>query len=92
MGIRVQPIDESVRRRFGIPARQGMAITQVQEGSYLDRIGVAPGDVIVQLDDQHITTEKAFADAVINSRLKSAILMLVQRSDRVYSLTVRLSP
>jgi S1-C subfamily serine protease len=92
LGVRVQAVDQRMRRQFRILSDRGVVITEVREGSHLAHIGVAAGDVIVQLDDQTIGTLDEFRDAVIKSRLKSSVLLLVQRDDRVYYLTVRLSP
>ena len=67
-------------------------ITDIRDGSHLAHIGVSGGDVIVQLDDKVISSMEAFSTAMINCRLKSSVLLLVQRDDRVYHLTVRMSP
>ncbi len=92
LGVKVQAVDRRMRRQFRILSDRGVVITEVREGSHLSHIGVAAGDVIVQLDDQTIGTLDEFSDAVIKSRLKASVLLLVQRDDRVYYLTVRLSP
>jgi len=64
----------------------------VRNGSHLAHIGVSAGDVIVQLDDQTIASLDEFTVAMIKCRLKSSVLLLVQRDERVYYLTVRMSP
>lgn len=92
LGIKVQPLDNSTRRRYRILADQGVVITDVRDGTHLAHIGVSTGDVIVQIDDQTITSNEAFAKAMIKSRLKSSVLLLIQRDERIYYLTVRLSP
>lgn len=92
LGIKVQNINQKIRRRFRILADQGVVITDVRDGSHLAHIGVSAGDVIVQLDDQTIASFEEFAAAIIKCRLKSSVLLLVQRDERVYYLTVRMSP
>ena len=92
LGIKVQEINSLMRRQFRILSDRGVVITEVRNASHLAHIGVSAGDVIVQLDDQSITSLEEFNAAMIKSRLKSSVLLLVQRDDRVYYLTVRLSP
>lgn len=92
LGVEVAAISKSLRSQYRISASQGAVITNIRQDSYLARIGVAPGDVIRQMDDITITSEPEFVRAMIKSRLKSSLLLLVQRDDRVYHLTVRLAP
>jgi Do/DeqQ family serine protease len=92
LGVAVQTISPELRRRYRLGAKPGAVITDVRPGSYLHHIGVAPGDLILQMDDQTITDERQFANAMIRGRLKASMLMLVQRGPQVYHLTVRLSP
>jgi Do/DeqQ family serine protease len=92
LGVAVQTIGPELRRRFRLSAKQGVVITDVRPGSYLHHIAVAPGDLILQMDDQTIADEQQFANAMIRGRLKSSMLMLIQRGPQVYHLTVRLSP
>jgi Do/DeqQ family serine protease len=92
LGVAVQAVSPDLRRRYRLNAKQGVVITEVRPGSYLHHIGVAPGDLILQMDDQTINDEGQFANAMLRGRLKSSMLMLVQRGPQVYHLTVRLSP
>ena len=92
LGIKVRSLDKNLRKRFRILADQGVVITDVRDGSHLAHIGVSAGDVIVQLDDQTIASIDEFFTAMIKCRLKSSVLLLVQRDERVYYLTIRMSP
>jgi Do/DeqQ family serine protease len=92
LGVEIADLSTALRRRYRISAAQGVVLTRVRQDSYLARIGVAPGDVLLQMDDLAIATEKEFASAMIKSRLKSSLLLLVQRETQVYHLTVRLAP
>jgi serine protease Do len=92
LGVEIKAITPALQRRFRIAAKQGVVITSVHQGSYLAHIGVAPGDVILQMDDQTIADEQQFASAMIRGRFKSSMLLLVQRNEQVYYLTVRMAP
>lgn len=92
LGVAVSGIDPVLRRRFRISADRGVVVTSVRTGSYLAGIGVQPGDILVQLDEKTISNEKDFTTAVVNCRLKSSVLLQVQRGGQVYYLTVRMTP
>jgi S1-C subfamily serine protease len=60
----------------------------VSPQSYLAEIGVDVGDVIRQLDDQTIRSVEDFKKAIIKSRQKKTLVVLVQRGGQGYYITV----
>ncbi len=92
LGVEINPIDNSLRRQYRVMAKQGVVITKLRNGSFLAHVGVTPGDVILQMDDNVITSEKEFTTAMMKIRLKTSVLLLVQRADQIYYLTVRMAP
>jgi len=92
LGVRVADIDTTLRRRFRLPVDQGLVITDVRAESHLARVGAAPGDILVQVDDQKTITETDFMTAIVKSRLKSSVMVLLQRNAQVYYLTVPMTP
>ena len=90
LGVRVQELTAKSRREHRIAAREGVMVAEVKGGSHLARIGARPGDVIRQIDDAGITTHEEFRKAVIKSRHKSSVVMLIQRGDQGYYVTVSL--
>ncbi|RJQ68948.1 MAG: Do family serine endopeptidase [Desulfobacteraceae bacterium] len=92
LGVEVKGLSPALRQHYRISTEQGVVITSVRTGSYLANIGAQPGDILLQIDDKTIVNENDFTTAMINSRLKSAILLLLQRNGQVYHLTVRMAP
>ena len=92
LGIEIKNIDTSLRRRFRISADKGVVITAVRSGSPLATIGVQPGDTLLQIDSKPVGDDNDFSTAMVNSLLKSAILVLVQRGEQLYHLNVRMAP
>ena len=68
-----------------------MVISRVNKKSYLARIGAEPGDVIRQIDDVTIQREEDFNKAIIKFRRKNSVVLLLQRGDQGYYITVNLS-
>jgi Do/DeqQ family serine protease len=90
LGIRVEDLTKKKRKAYRIYAREGVLISRIKKNSYLDHIGAQPGDVIRQIDDYTIQTSEDFKKAVIKSRLKNTIVLLVQRGEQGYYITVSL--
>jgi Do/DeqQ family serine protease len=90
LGVRVDDISPALRRHFRIYPQTGVVITDVDPTAYLGRIGAAPGDVILRIDDTPIENTAAFDKAVIKSRLKPSVVILLQRQDQGYYITVKL--
>ena len=89
LGITIEDLSRINRRRHQISAKKGVVISRVAPGSYLAEIGVDVGDVIRQLDDQTISSVNDFKKAIIKSRQKKNLVILVQRGGQGYYITVK---
>jgi S1-C subfamily serine protease len=90
LGIRVEDLSGKNRKRYRIIAREGVMISEIKENSDLAGIGARPGDVIRQIDDSTIETSEDFKKAIIKFRNKNSMVLLLQRGDQGYYITVNL--
>ncbi|MEX1327372.1 MAG: Do family serine endopeptidase [Desulfobacterales bacterium] len=90
LGIKVEDLTKEKRKTYRIYARDGVVILKIKANSYLDRIGAKAGDVIRQIDDYTIQTSEDFKKAVIKSRRKNSVVLLLQRGEQGYYITVTL--
>jgi len=90
LGVSVDNLSAKARRRYHIPADSGVLITQLRKGTYLSRIGVGQGDVIRQIDDFEINSIEDFKAAIVKFRRKKSVVILLQRGNRGYYITVKL--
>ncbi len=90
MGIRVADLTPGNRRRYGVSETKGVVITDIAESSYLSRIGVRKGDIIRKIDDMATSTVEDFKKAIVKYRQKSSLVVLLQRGDRLYYITLKL--
>jgi len=89
LGVLVVDITPKARRRYGLSAENGVIIEDLERQAHLARIGVRPGDVIRQIDEMTINTLKDFYNAVTRYRHKASMVILLQRNDQLYYLTVK---
>jgi len=90
LGVAVADLDRSARRKYRVVADTGVLITDLRTGTYLDRIGAGPGDVIRRIDDYNINNVEDFKAAIVKFRRKKSVVLLLQRGHRGYYITVKL--
>lgn len=90
LGLTVEELDRDKRRSKPVFTDRGVVIAEIDRRSYLYKIGARPGDIIRQIDDVEIGNTRDFKKAVIKCRRKSSVVMLLQRNDQLYYITVRL--
>jgi len=89
MGIRVEDLTPENRTNYRISVNQGVVISEITGDSYLARIGARPGDVIRQIDDETIADKNDFKKAMVKNRQKQSVVVLLQRGDQGYYITVK---
>jgi len=90
LGISVENLSTKNRYIYKSLAKQGVLISDVNRHSFLAHIGAKPGDVIRQIDDMPIKNIKDFEQAIIKYRQKNSFIMVLQRGDQLYNITVKL--
>ncbi len=90
LGIEVEDLTSKNRRSYRISTQAGVMIASVKPESYLGRIGAEAGDVIRQIDEYTIQNREDFKKAVVKFRQKSSVVLLLQRGDQGYYITVNL--
>ncbi len=85
LGVKVENLS-GVRQR----GAEGVIISEVRRDSYLARIGVRPGDIIRQMDEMPVRNTAEFEKAVLKYRNKSSVVILLQRGDQGYYITVKM--
>lgn len=90
LGVKVENLSLTKRFQFKTFAKTGVVISSINRQSYLSRIGAKPGDIIRQIDEMAISGVKEFEKAVVKYRHKKSIVILLQRGDQSYYITVKL--
>jgi serine protease Do len=90
MGIRVEDLTPKNRADYRISVRQGVVISEIDGRSDLARIGARPGDVIRQIDDAAIVNKDDFKKAIVKYRQRRSVVILLQRGDQGYYITLKL--
>jgi Do/DeqQ family serine protease len=90
LGISVVNLSTKNRYTYKTSAKQGVLISDINRQSFLARIGTRPGDIIRQINDITIINIKDFKQAIIKYRQKKSLVIVLQRGDKLYNITVKL--
>ncbi|GJL80038.1 MAG: peptidase [Nitrospinaceae bacterium] len=88
LGLGVQNIDDAAIRKFQLTTRKGVIVNQVVPNSAGGRIGLSPGDVIRQVNQNQINNEHDFNKAILEAGNRESALLLVQRGRYGYYVTL----
>jgi serine protease Do len=80
-GLTLAPVNPELRKQFGIPAEinRGIIVAEIQPGSPAARMGLRPGDVILEVNRERVGSIQEFSQAYQKSDDRA--LFLVFRDD-----------
>lgn len=82
-GLTVQPLSDELRQTLGIDKDiEGVVVRKVEPGSPAENAGLAPKDVITEIDNDPITSVASFAKAVSKLKSGDTSIIVAQRGER----------
>ena len=90
LGVTVKNLSKKNRYIYKTYTQEGVVITEINRHSYLARIGARPGDVIRQMDELTIKNIDDFKKAIVKYRKKTFLVIVLQRQDQLYNITIKL--
>ncbi len=89
LGLSVKELTPQMVKRFNLAVDKGVIIADVANGSPADDAGLRPGDVILEIDKNHLTDLKDYTAAVSQGKPGSTMLFLVKRGENTIYAAVR---
>ncbi len=80
LGLVVKDIDEELAYRYRSPEKSGVIVTQVKPGSPAMRAGIAPGDVVREIERGAIDSVNTYNRAVGSLKGRTKVLVLINRA------------
>jgi serine protease Do len=94
LGFTIRELTPTLARRYGLETQEGLIITQVKSYSEADRKGLAPGDIILEVNRRKVATVDEMEKIMAKFESGQAIILLVRREqdgdsiDRIVTLRV----
>ena len=79
LGITVHAVSQEFADRLDIPAGKGVIVQDVKPGSFADDIGLARGDVILEVNKQPVNSEDDFSHIESSLRSGQDVVFLVRQ-------------
>jgi len=81
LGLSVQPLTPDLAQQFGLTAKSGLVIIDVDQGSAAARAGLQQGDLILEVNRKPVNNVGELNSAVASSRNAGSVLLLVKRTN-----------
>jgi serine protease Do len=79
LGLTVRPVTQDMADRLDIPAGKGVIVQDVKTGSFGEDIGVARGDVILEINKQPVNNEDQFNSVATSLKSGQDVVFLVRQ-------------
>jgi serine protease Do len=80
-GINAQEINKELAKHLGLSNNTGVIVTDVEEGSPADDVGIQQNDVIVQVNKVKIISLKQFSTEMSKAAEKKSVILLIKRGN-----------
>jgi serine protease Do len=88
IGAHLQPVTNDLAMAVGMPVATGSIVTELEAASPAGRAGVAPGDVILKVDDTDEIEPRMLNHDIAASRIGATIRLLVSRDGELLTIPV----
>ncbi len=89
-GLEVQTVDARVARYFGLEKAEGVIVSDVQRGSPAERVGMKPGDIIMEVNGERVVNEEGILALVADARAGDVLKLKVVREKKTMNFTLTL--
>lgn len=77
LGLTLQELTPEIAQSLGYEGEKGLVVTAVEVGSPADRIGIEPGDLVVQLGHKPVKTPSEFRQTLLEVRKQGETVALL---------------
>jgi len=82
-------VDPSIAQAYGLPVDYGVVVRGVVPGSPAEKARIQPGDIIVAIDGERVTSWNDFVRIIMNRRVGETVQISIVRGSQ--RLTVRVT-
>ena len=90
LGTSISAVDAVTAKQFSVPVREGVMVRSVLPDSPAEKAGIEPGDVIVKLNEQTVSTPPALQGVVEQLAIGSSYPLEVVRDGKPVALQVKI--
>jgi Do/DeqQ family serine protease len=88
LGIEVQDLDAEQARAFGLKPKEGAIVQQILPGSAAEHAGIEPGDVIIRMNSNRISSAVDVKNMIGNLRVGTEVKITLLRGGKARDIVV----
>lgn len=89
-GINVREITPDNAKQLGINQDAGVIVTEAEEGSPADNVGIQPRDIILQVNRIKISSLKQYSVEMIKAAEKKSVVLLIKRGNSNFFVSMNM--
>jgi serine protease Do len=89
-GINVQEITKDLAKQLGISHNAGLIVTNVEEGSPADNVGIQQHDIIIQVNKVRVSSLKQYTAEMTKTAEKKNVVLLIKRGNSNFFVALNL--
>ncbi len=89
IGLSVSDITPEIASRYELKDRRGVVVTDVERGSVAEMAGFQPGDIILEINREPITSTDDYTRVLERSDKEKPILFLVKRGENTIYIALK---
>jgi serine protease Do len=90
LGMVLEELTPEAAQQYELSETSGLVITRIEEGSGAQEAGLEPGDVILEADQNPVTTLTAYERKMQAFSIGDTVLFLVSRSVASFFVTLKI--
>jgi serine protease Do len=91
LGLTVQELTPEIARSLRVNESKGLVVTNVEEGSPADEVGLRRGDVIVEINQKKVDNLRDYRAALGRVGSADSLLLLVRRGGNVLYVALKMT-
>lgn len=90
LGVYLQPVTEELAEYFGLKKAAGALVNSVEDDSPASKAGLRRGDIILEFNEQKVSTPEDLQTLVKETKIGSQVIVLLQRNKQTLYVTVKI--
>ena len=91
LGFTVQDLTNELIERYGYEGQSGVIVRNVEQGSQAEKLGLAPGALIKEVNRQKVRNTEEFNDAIKKAKKDGGAVLLIKRGRYTFFSYLELS-